>query len=85
MQATAQNTDAIAGQIMQLADGPGAGSLPDIAHSVRLILIWSVVLHFLVLGFAISFYILATALRQLTYDAPRIRSRDDAAAEATGR
>jgi uncharacterized phage infection (PIP) family protein YhgE len=84
VQATAQNTDAIANQIMQLADGPGSGSVPDITRSVRLILIWSVVLHLLILGFAISFYILATALRQLTYDAPRIRSRDDAATEATG-
>jgi hypothetical protein len=79
VQATAQNTDMIANQIMHLADGPGSGSVPDIAHGVRLILIWSVVLHLLLLGFAISFYILATALRQLTYDAPRIRSSDDTA------
>jgi hypothetical protein len=84
VQATAQNTDAIANQIMQLADGPGSGSVPDIARSVRLILIWSVVLHLLILGFALSFYILATALRQLTYDAPRIRSRDAAVTDAAG-
>lgn len=79
VQAVSQNTDAIANQIRQLADGPGSGSVPDIANNVRLILIWSIVLHVLVLGFAISFYILATALRQLTYDAPRIRSRETAA------
>lgn len=78
VQAVAQNTDAIAGQIMHLADGPGPGSVPDIANNVRLILIWSIILHLLVLGFAISFYILATALRQLTYDAPRIRRREPA-------
>lgn len=78
VQAVSGNTDAIAGQILHLADGPGAGSVPDIAQSVRLILIWSIVLHVLVLGFAISFYILATVLRQLTYDAPRITSRETA-------
>ena len=49
--------------ILQLADGPGAGSVPAL-RGVRLILIWSVVFHLLVLGFAISFYILATAFRQ---------------------
>ena len=64
VQATAQNTDTIANQIMQLADGPGSGSVPGITSSVRLILIWSVVLHLLILGFGISFYILATTLRQ---------------------
>lgn len=84
VQATAQNMDAIANQIFQIADGPGSGSVPDVVHGVRLILIWSVVLHVLLLGFAISFYILATALRQLTYDAPRIRSREEPATDASG-
>lgn len=79
VQEVSRNTDAIASQVLHLADGPGAGSVPDIADNVRLVLIWSIVLHALVLGFAISFYILATALRQLTYDAPRIRSREPAA------
>jgi hypothetical protein len=85
VQTVSQNMDAIANQILQLADGPGVGSVPDIAHSVRMILVWSVVLHLLVLGFAISFYILATAFRQLTYDASRIVGRAEAAeTEATG-
>ena len=85
VQVVSQNMDAIANQIQQLADGPGVGSVPNIAHNVRLILIWSVVLHLLILGFAISFYILATALRQLTYDASRNRGRAEAAeTEATG-
>ena len=83
VQATAQNTDTIANQIMQLADGPGSGSVPGITRSVRLILIWSVIFHLLILGFAISFYILATALRQLTYDAPRIKRREVAATDVT--
>ena len=84
VQATAQNTDAICQSDHATRRRPRLRQRPDITHSVRLILIWSVVLHLLLLGFAISFYILATALRQLTYDAPRIRSRDDAATEATG-
>ena len=83
VQATAQNTDTIANQIMQLADGPGSGSVPGITSSVRLILIWSIVLHLLILGFGISFYILATTLRQLTYDAPRITRRTVAATDVT--
>ena len=41
---------------------------------------WAITMFFLVLGFAISFYILATALRQMTYDAPRSMDRDGAIA-----
>ncbi len=82
VQGVSQNMDVIATQILQLADGPGASSVPSIAGNVRLVLIWSIVLHLLFLGFAISFYILATALRQMAYDAPRIRNRD--AADAAG-
>lgn len=85
VQAVSQNMDVIATQIQRLADGPGIGSVPNIARNVRLILIWSVVLHLLILGFAVSFYILATALRQMTYDAPRIGGRAEAAeTDATG-
>lgn len=85
VQAVSQNMDAIATQIQHLADGPGVGSVPNIARNVRLILAWSVVLHLLILGFAISFYILATALRRMTYDAPRIWGRAGVAErEATG-
>ncbi|MHB8645151.1 MAG: hypothetical protein ACYDAR_05115 [Thermomicrobiales bacterium] len=77
VQTIAQNTDVIANELLRLADGPGSGSVPAIARDVRLILIWSVVLHLLVLGFAITLYILATALRQLTYEIPHIAHRDD--------
>lgn len=73
----ANNTDDLANQLQRFADGPGPNSVPAVAHDVRVLLIWSVVLHFLVLGFAISFYILATALRQITYDIPQIAYRDD--------
>jgi len=76
VQMVAQDTDTIANQILQLADGSALGGVPAIARNVRIILVWSAVLHLLVLGFAISFYILATALRQLTYDAPRIKERE---------
>ncbi len=76
VQTVSQDMDTIANQILQLADGSGAGNIPAIARNVRIILIWSAVLHLLVLGFAISFYILATVLRQLTYDIPRIRNRE---------
>ncbi|GEM_PF-6817992 len=67
VQTVSQDMDAVANQILRLADGPGSGNVPAIARNVRLILIWSVVLHLLVLGFAISLYILATALRQMTW------------------
>jgi hypothetical protein len=78
----ANNTDDLANQLARFADGPGPNSVPAIAHDVRVLLIWSVVLHLLILGFAISFYIIATTLRQITYDIPRIRNRDDVASEA---
>lgn len=81
VQSVSRDADAIASQVRQLADGPGSGSVPAIARNVRLILLWSAVLHLLVLGFALSFYILATALRQMTYDAPRAGDHDDAAPE----
>ncbi|MCA1723945.1 MAG: hypothetical protein LC748_06810 [Thermomicrobia bacterium] len=73
----ANNTDDLASQLKRFADGPGPNSVPAIAHDVRILLIWSVVLHVLILGFALSFYILTTALRQITYDIPRIVHRDD--------
>ncbi|MCA1666956.1 MAG: hypothetical protein LC793_06035, partial [Thermomicrobia bacterium] len=79
----ATNTDDLANQLQRFADGPGPSSVPAIAHDVRILLIWSIVLHVLILGFALSFYILATALRQITYDIPRIAHRDDAAAPET--
>jgi uncharacterized phage infection (PIP) family protein YhgE len=82
----ATNTDDLADQLQRFADGPGPNSVPAIAHDVRVLLIWSVVLHVLILGFALSFYILATALRQITYDIPRIAHREEAAApDATNR
>lgn len=80
VQSVSQDTDTIANQILQLADGSGPGGVPAIARNVRIILVWSAMFHLLILGFAISFYILATALRQLTYDAPRIKDHDEAAA-----
>ena len=75
----ANNTDDLANQLQRFADGPGPNSVPAIARDVRALLIWSVVLHVLVLGFALSFYILATALRQITYDIPHIAQREEAA------
>lgn len=74
----AANMDDLSASLTRFADGPGPSSIPAIAWDIRALLIWGVIFHIMVLGFAISFYILATALRQMTYHAPRGGARDTA-------
>jgi len=73
----AGNMDDVARQLRQSADGPSANSAPAIAGNVRLVLIWSMVLHLLLLVFAISFYILASIVRQMLYHELHMMDNDD--------